>query len=87
MTDNAYNGWTPLRNLLRKLDLHDTLAIIRACAAFKTVRVPAPFPADIEVHRAVYSDERLILPWEMEVLAREAIIVCSPQPSTNYTAR
>ena len=28
-----------------------------------------------------------MLPWEMEVLAREAIIVCSHQLSTSYTAR
>jgi len=87
MINNAYGGWTPLRNALRKLDLHDTLAVIRAYSAFRTTRVPTPFPADIEVHRAVYSNERLILPWEMEVLAREAIIVCSPQLSTKYTAR
>jgi hypothetical protein len=27
------------------------------------------------------------MPWEMEILAREAIIVCSRQPGTRYTAR
>src|ERR1700680_1909969 len=87
MPNNAYGGWTPLRNALRKLDLNDTLAVIRAYAAFRGVRVPTPFPMNIEVHRAVYSNERIILPWEMEVLAREAIIVCSPQPTTRYTPR
>jgi len=87
MIDNAYGGWTPLRNALRKLDLNDTLGVIRAYSAFRTVRQAAPFPKDMEVHRAVYSDERLILPWEMEVLAREAIIVCGPEPSMKHTAR
>lgn len=82
MNNNAYGGWTPLRNALRKLDLHDTLAVIRAYAAFRTLQTATPFPADMEVHRAIYSNEYIILPWEMEVLAREAIIVCSPQPGT-----
>jgi hypothetical protein len=85
MINTVYGGWAPLRNALRKLDLHDTLGVIRAYSAFRTVRVPTPFPADIEVHPAVSSNERLILPWEMEVLAREAIIVCNSQPSTKYT--
>ncbi|QBD75169.1 hypothetical protein EPA93_03835 [Ktedonosporobacter rubrisoli] len=87
MINNAYGGWTPLRNALRKLDLNDTLGVIKVYSAFKAVRTPSPFPADMEVHRAVYSDERLILPWEMEILAREAIIVCNSQPSTRYTGR
>lgn len=87
MKNNAYGGWTPLRNALRKLDLNDTLYVLRAYSAFRTLRVAAPFPRNIEVPQAVYSDERLILPWEMEVLAREAIIVCSPQSATRYTAR
>src|SRR5260370_38116547 len=87
MNNDAYGGWTPLRNALRKLDLHDTLAVIRAYSAFRTVRAPTPFPVDMEVHQAVYSNKHIILPWEMEVLAREAIIVCSPQPGTKYTVR
>src|SRR6266496_271782 len=87
MPNNAYGGWTPLRNALRKLDLNDTLGVIRAYSAFRTIRVPPSFPKDIEVHPTVYSDPRIILPWEMEVLAREAIIVCGPQPGTSYTAR
>jgi hypothetical protein len=87
MLNNAFGGWTLLRNALRKLDLNDTLYVIRAYAAFRTLRTKTPFPPDVEVHPAVYSDERLILPWEMEILAREAIIVCSRQPSTRYTAR
>jgi hypothetical protein len=41
----------------------------------------------VEVHPDVYSDDRLILPWEMEILAREAIIVCGRESSTRYTAR
>lgn len=87
MPNNAYGGWTPLRNALRKLDLNDTLGVIRAYSAFRTLRTTTPFPLNMEVHRAVYSDEHIILPWEMEILAREAIIVCSHQPSTSYTAR
>src|SRR5258708_6557066 len=87
MPSNAYGGWTRLRNALRKLDLNDTLGVIRAYSAFRTLHTKTPFPPDVEVHSAVYSDERLILPWEMEILAREAIIVCSRQPSTSYTAR
>ena len=87
MRDNAYGGWTPLRNALAKLDLNDTLGVLRAYSAFRTLRVAAPFPSNMEVPKAVYSDKHLILPWEMEVLAREAIIVCSPQPATSYTAR
>ncbi|EFH81730.1 hypothetical protein Krac_2475 [Ktedonobacter racemifer DSM 44963] len=87
MTNSAYNGWTPLRNALRKLDLTDTLAVIRPYAAFRTLPVKTPFPTNMEVHSQVYSDEHLILPWEMEILAREAIIVCDSQPSTRYTAR
>jgi hypothetical protein len=87
MNNNAYGGWTPLRNALRKLDRNDTLYVIRAYSAFRTVRQPSPFPADMKVHPSVYSDERIILPWEMEVLAREAIIVCGPEPSTKHTAR
>ncbi len=87
MPNNAYGGWTPLRNALRKLDLNDTLYVIRAYSAFRTLRTRTPFPTDMEVHPSVFSDERIILPWEMEVLAREAIIVCGPQPGTSYTAR
>jgi hypothetical protein len=87
MLNNAYGGWTPLRNALRKLDLNDTLGVIRAYSAFRALRTRTPFPIDMEVHSSVYSNEWIILPWEMEVLAREAIIVCSPQPTTSYTAR
>jgi hypothetical protein len=87
MINNAYTGWTPLRNALRKLDLNDTLEVIRAYANFRTLPTTTPFPANMEVHRSVYAGEFLILPWEMEVLAREAIIVCGHQPSTSYTAR
>jgi hypothetical protein len=87
MPNDAYGGWTPLRNALRKLDLNDTLGVIRAYSAFKTLRTRTPFPTDMEVHPSVYSNEGIILPWEMEILAREAIIVCSPQPTTRYTAR
>lgn len=87
MVNNVYGSWTPLRNALRKLDLNDILGVIRAYSTFKTLRTRTPFPMDMEVNRAVYSDEHLILPWEMEVLAREAIIVCSSQPSTSHTAR
>ena len=87
MPNDAYGGWTPLRNALRKLDLNDTLDVIRAYSAFRTLRTTTPFPSNMEVHRAVYSDEHIILPWEMEILAREAIIVCSHQSSTRYTAR
>ncbi len=87
MPNDAYGGWTPLRNALRKLDLNDTLGVIRAYSAFRTLRTRTPFPTDMEVHPSVYSNKGIILPWEMEVLAREAIIVCSPQPTTSYTAR
>jgi hypothetical protein len=87
MPNNAYGSWTPLRNALRKLDLNDTLSVIRAYSAFRTLRTRTPFPTDMEVHPSVYSDVRTILPWDMEILAREAIIVCSSQPSTKYTAR
>ena len=87
MVINMYGSWTPLRNALRKLDLNDTLGVIRAYASYRTLPNPVPFPVDMEVHRAVYTDERLILPWEMEALAREALIVCGHQLSTNYTAR
>ncbi len=87
MINNAYTGWTPLRNALRKLDLNDTLEVIRAYATFRTLPTATPFPTNIEVPRGVCSGEFLILPWEMEVLAREAIIVCGHQPSTSYTAR
>src|SRR5205807_9505670 len=87
MPNNDYAGWTPLRNALRKLDLNDTLDVIRAYSAFRTLRTRTPFPTDMEVHPSVYSNEWIILPWEMEVLAREAIIVCNRQPTTSYTAR
>ena len=87
MPNDAYGGWTPLRKALRKLDLNDTLGVIRAYSAFRTLRTRTPFPTDMEVHPSVYSNKGIILPWEMEVLAREAIIVCSPQPTTSYTAR
>ncbi|GER88964.1 hypothetical protein KDW_31260 [Dictyobacter vulcani] len=87
MLNNAYGGWTPLRNALRKLDLNDTLGVIRAYSAFRTLRTRTPFPIDMEVHSVVYSNEWIILPWEMEVLAREAIIVCNPQLTTSDTAR
>src|SRR5581483_2118964 len=86
MSNNAYAGWTPLRNALRKLDLNDTLDVIRAYSVFN-FDVPTTFPMNIEVPQRVYSDRTIIRPWEMEILAREAIIVCSTQPSTNYTAR
>lgn len=87
MINNAYGGWTPLRNALRKLDLHDTLGVIRAYSAFRTIDVSRPFPADMEVHPTVYSNQYIILPWEMEALAREAIIVCSSRPGVKHTAR
>ncbi len=87
MNNNVYGGWTPLRNVLRKLDLNDTLSVIRAYSAFRTLNTRKPFPTDMEVHSSVYSNKGVILPWEMEILAREAIIVCDHQPSTSYTAR
>src|SRR2546423_14905333 len=87
MPNDVYGGWTPLRNALRKLDLNDTLDVIRAYSAFRTLRTRTPFPTYMEVPPSVYSDRSIIRPWEMEVLAREAIIVCSPQPTTRYTAR
>ena len=87
MPNNAYGGWTPLRNALRQLDLNDTLGVIRAYSAFRTLRTRTPFPSDMEVASAVYSNEWVILPWEMEILAREAIIVCNSQLTPNRTAR
>src|SRR6266516_4294533 len=64
MPNDAYGGWTPLRNALRKLDLNDTLGVIRAYSAFRTLRTRTPFPTDMEVHPSVYwSNIRSSLHW------------------------
>lgn len=74
--DDIYTAWKPIRNFLRKTDPKTALEVLRYYSLFSGtpgVRPPAP-PSYIEVHQGVMTREFIgILPWDIEVLAREVV--------------
>jgi hypothetical protein len=82
----VYDAWKPLRNYLNTLDLIDALGVIRAYSVHRALRVAPPMPNDIEVHSWIDKPEAF-LPWELETLAREAVIVCKPNSSPRNTLK
>lgn len=85
MTD-VYDAWKPLRNYLNTLDIIDTLGVIRAYSVHDALRAAPAMPNDIEVHPWI-DRPNAFLPWELETLAREVVIVCEPSPSPRNTLK
>lgn len=80
MTNNSlYEHWKPLRNILRKVELQDSLRTLReyAIRLEQNSRHQA-FPADMSVHEDFYSGKPYIFEWDIEILMRE-VIICSPE--------
>jgi hypothetical protein len=79
----VYEFYKPLRNHLREVNLLESLAVIRAYAAF--LQFKRPFPADIEVDRSLLDAQtvadRSLHEWELDVLLRE--IILNAQDSTS----
>ena len=73
---NIYKQWKPLRNFLRGINLYDALESIRAYSAYKTSGgATVEWPSTVEKDSRI-DDRRYYLPWDLEILAREVLIVC-----------
>lgn len=81
--NDVYGAWKPLRNYLSNVDINDALAVIRYYSARRSLRIPPPVPSDIELHPWADRDNSF-LPWEMEALAREIIIISDVQSAPRY---
>jgi hypothetical protein len=70
-----------LRNHLRKTELVDSLAVVRAY--FQNLQFRRPFPSDIEVPRfySRLSVSDAVHEWELAALAREVILNASERPA------
>ena len=80
---DVYNAWKPLRNYLQYVDLIDALGVVRYYSVRRSLRIPPPVPSDIELHKWADRDNAF-LPWELETLAREIVIVASINSSPRY---
>lgn len=73
-----FGAYKPLRNFIRKLDLTDSLAVIRAYLC--NLQFDHDIPSDCEVHREYLSRQshteraRLISEFHLETLCREVIL-------------
>lgn len=73
-----FEAYKPLRNALRKLDLADSLAVIRGYAS--NLQFNQDISSDCEVHREYLSRQshtpraRLISEFHLETLCREVIL-------------
>jgi hypothetical protein len=87
--NEIYNTWKVLRNYLGKFDPKDSLQVLRYYSLYDgTLKSLPPSPPDyIEVHSSVYRLNNGILPWDMEVLAREIIYRNDEHNSSQYTLR
>jgi len=84
--DKIYTEWKKLRNRLAYYDLNDSLATIRWYFNRKQTQFNFPIPSDLQPHPNL--DELVyFLPWELETLVREIIIVCRDNPTPRYTMR
>lgn len=83
---DVYRAWKPLRNYLKHLDVIDGLGVIRYYSVRRSLPEKPPVPADIELHAWV-DKENSFLPWELEILAREVLIVSDLNSSPTYTLR
>jgi hypothetical protein len=72
---DVYDTWKTLRNFLRKLDINDSLSVIRYYSVRKFLDKKPLVPADLELHQGA-DDDRFFLPWDLETLAREVLYVC-----------
>lgn len=84
--DKVYKTWKPLRNLLGKFDLYDSLAVIRWYFTLKQTRLDLSVPSDLEPHPN-YQDPAYFLPWELETLSREVIVASDHLTVPRYTMR
>lgn len=85
--DDIYEAWKPLRNALNKLDVIDALGVIRAYSAWDSLNSKIPMPTDIEVDPAFYNEPHMLLPWDLETLAREVVVVCGHQSTPRATMK
>lgn len=83
---NIYDNWKPLRNYLRKLDVNDSLSVIRYYSVRRSGPIIPPVPSDLVPHPWI-DKENAFLPWELEMLAREIVISSDTILSPRYTLR
>lgn len=83
---SVYDTWKTLRNFLSKLDLNDSLAVIRYYSVRKMLSVTPPVPNDIELHS--WADrQKSFLEWDLESLAREVLFVCNDNPAPSNSMK
>lgn len=81
---SVYDAYKPLRNFLRKLDVHNALGVVRHYSVRKMLDEPPLPPRDLELHP--YADRLgYFLPWDLEILAREIIIASPIAPFSTTT--
>lgn len=83
---DVYGAWKPLRNYLKRLDVNEALGVIRYYSVRRSLPTKPPVPDDIELHAWVDRDNSF-LPWELELLAREVIIVSDLDSQPAHTLR
>jgi hypothetical protein len=83
---DVYDSWKPLRNFLSKLDVIDSLGVVRAYSVRNSLKNKPPFPSDIEPHKWI-DKPNTFLEWDMETLAREVVICCNHQPNPSNSLK
>jgi hypothetical protein len=88
---DVFEHYKPLRNLLRKVCLVDSLGVVRGYV--QHLQFNRPLPNDVEVDKVfgLASDKvgklRFISEWELETLCRETIINAEEMDSCPETFR
>lgn len=72
---SVYDLYKPLRNLLRRYPLYDSLSVVHAYMQY--LQFACPFPSNIKVNPILYAThkpERQIYEWQLDLLSREIIL-------------
>lgn len=85
MADNAYKAYKPLRNNLRMYSLEDVLSVCKAYSQSLTYKLG--LPNDLEPLPNYDNFPQGIHNWELEIIAREAIINSSEHVYTSKTLK
>jgi len=82
-----YNAWKPIRNYIKDVDPKAALETLRYYSLYSGTMdaTPPTPPAYIEVdNRILTARNTFLFPWDMEILAREVILL-SDQQKTSYS--
>ncbi len=88
--DIFFDAYKPIRNALQYMDIIDVLCVCWAYSQ-KLFYPTFKWPRDVEIPHQIMGgqNERWIYlaPWHLEILCREAIILCSQQPIPRYSPK